>query len=96
MRPTWVWLLVGLAASAAVSLALWQVGIPAFLLFLVFPFLPFLWRGAQGGGARPAGPGARLRTCPLCGWSTEDAAARFCPRDGGRLHMLTDGLAGNP
>lgn len=67
--------LVGLAASLAVSLALWVwLGIPAFLV--VVPFVPFLFRRED----RPA-----VRECPVCGFRTRDEGYEYCPRDGHRL-----------
>ena len=68
--------LVGLVASLAVSaLAWWYFN--TFLLFLVVPFVPFLFR--RHGETPP------VKTCPACGFRTRDPGVNFCPRDGSAL-----------
>jgi hypothetical protein len=61
----WAIALAAAAASIVLTVLFWPHGAFFFL------FLPFLWR-----------PRARsVRACASCGWATEDATARFCPRD---------------
>lgn len=69
----WAPFALGLAASLALTIALWAAGIPGFFLFLLFPFL--LW-------PRRKSP---ERACPACGYSTLHPAVRYCPRDGTRM-----------
>ncbi len=85
--------LAGLAASLAVSVALWWY-FDALFVFLFVPFVPFLLRGWDGddsrGDERRHGDGrARdrppVRTCPECGFRTREESFEFCPRDGRRL-----------
>jgi len=83
MRLRWVVFLAGLAASVALTVALWTLGFPGFFLFLLFPFLWFPF------GRRQAPP---VR-CPACGWSTRDPAAAYCPRDRTRLVDKPEGPA---
>jgi len=67
---------VGVLASLAVSVVVWQVFDVA-LFFLAVPFVPFLFRGR---GDRPP-----VRECPECGFRTRDDGFDFCPRDGTEL-----------
>jgi hypothetical protein len=64
----WTWFWVGLAASLAVTAALWWAGIPGGAFFLMFPFFWLPWARRERATSAP-GP----RTCP---------EVRFCPRDG--------------
>lgn len=67
---------VGVVLSLGVSaLVWWATG--SVLLFLVVPFVPFLFRDA--------GEPAETRTCPQCGFRTTDPDHEFCPVDGHRL-----------
>jgi hypothetical protein len=78
---------VGLLASLLVSVAAY-VYLDTLLLFLVLPFVPFLFRGLEQGGdteARPPG-----RECPVCGYRTREPAHDYCPRDGTRLEVPGD------
>lgn len=69
---------VGLLASLAVSALLyWQFG--TLLLFVVVPFVPFLFLRGRGESGPPA------RRCPECGFRTREESVRYCPRDGTRL-----------
>lgn len=71
---------VGIAASLAVSaLVYWYTG--SLLLFLVVPFVPFLFRA---GGAAPV-ERPPPKECPRCGFRTRDPEFEHCPRDGERL-----------
>ena len=74
---------VGILASLAVTLALWVV-LDTAAVFLVVPFVPFLFRA---GDDEPSSRGGRpgRRRCPRCGFETADEADKFCPRDGSRL-----------
>lgn len=74
-RRTLFW--VGLAASVAVTAALWWAGIPGGAFLLMFPFFWLPWARREQGTAVPP-----LRTCPHCGFSSQDPEVRFCPRDG--------------
>lgn len=69
----WTLFLLGLAASAALTVSLWAAGIPGFFLFLLFPLL--LW-------PRRTSP---ERVCPTCGHTTMHPAVRYCPHDGTRM-----------
>ncbi|MFB6218436.1 MAG: hypothetical protein ABEH77_04525 [Halobacteriaceae archaeon] len=65
----------GLLLSLAVSAVLyWQFD--TLLLFVVVPFVPFLF---LRGERQPA------RECPECGFTSRDASVRYCPRDGTEL-----------
>lgn len=70
---------VGLAVSLAVSIVVWRAFDFPFL-FVVVPFIPFLFRSGSNGVARQA-----VRRCPACGFRTDDPEYDFCPRDGTRL-----------
>ena len=67
---------VGLLASLLISAVAWLY-FDTFLLFLLVPFVPFLFR--RSGSARP------VRECPACGFRTTDSEFRHCPRDGTTL-----------
>ncbi|MDX1746896.1 MAG: hypothetical protein R3324_13235 [Halobacteriales archaeon] len=67
---------VGLIASLAVSLVVWWY-FNTFLLFLLVPFVPFLFR------RRTESPS--VKTCPTCGFQSTDPSVNFCPRDGSEL-----------
>lgn len=69
--------LAGLVASLAVSVLLWWY-FESLLVFLVVPFVPFLFR--DGNGERPP-----VRECPRCGFRTRSPEYEYCPRDGTRL-----------
>lgn len=67
--------IVGLLASLGLSALLWwQFGTA--VLFLVVPFVPFLFRDRE----RPP-----RRKCPACGFTTRNESHEYCPRDGHRL-----------
>lgn len=71
--------LAGLALSLLVSVVAF-VYFNTFLLFLVVPFIPLLFRrGAQEAASPP------LKTCPECGFQSADPEFTHCPRDGHRL-----------
>jgi hypothetical protein len=70
---------VGIVASLAVSVVLWQVFDVA-LFFLAIPFVPFLFRSRDGDGGEPP-----VRECPECGFRTRDNGFTYCPRDGTEL-----------
>jgi hypothetical protein len=72
-------LLVSLAVSAAIYLATGSL-----LLFLVVPFVPFLFSRSLGGdGDESETP--RVSECPECGFRARDPEFEYCPRDGRRL-----------
>lgn len=60
-----------LAASVAVTIALWYWVGPVIIGALVLPLL-FWPRGSH-------------RTCQACGYSTKHPAVRYCPHDGAPL-----------
>jgi len=71
---------VGVAASLLVSVLAWVV-FDTLLVFLLVPFVPFLFRGERGQGeASPA-----VRHCPVCDYRMTDRRHEYCPRDGHRL-----------
>lgn len=69
---------VGVAASLAISVAAW-VYFDTLLLFLVVPFVPFLFRAGRRE-ERPA-----VKRCPACGFETREPSFTHCPRDGTAL-----------
>ena len=69
---------VGVLASLAISVAAW-VYLDTALLFLLVPFVPFLFRKARSTEAPP------VRRCPRCGFESADPTFDYCPRDGTRL-----------
>ena len=71
----WLTALLGLAASAAISVLAWAY-FDTFLLFLLIPFVPFLF------GRRS---GRETKRCPECGFETDRSGFEHCPRDGTRL-----------
>lgn len=73
--------LVGLAASVAVTVALWWY-FDTLAVFLLLPFVPFLFssRGREDDDEPPV-----VRTCPECGFRAASAEYEYCPRDGRRL-----------
>ena len=70
---------VGVAASLAVSALAW-VAFDTLLLFLVVPFVPFLFRRSGESVSEPT-----VRRCPVCDYRTTDDRHEYCPRDGHRL-----------
>ena len=68
--------IVGLIASLLISAIAWAY-FDTFLLFLLVPFVPFLFRRS---GSTPS-----VRECPTCGFRTTDPEFHHCPRDGTRL-----------
>lgn len=86
---TLVWLLASIAITLGLTFVLWHVfGVAGFVGLL---FLPFLWSGLRMFGGRSnedeVDPWAghhrpRPRTCPACGWSSDQAEHRYCPMDG--------------
>jgi len=59
-----------LAGSILVTVTLWLAGFPFFFLFLFIPLIPQVWRERK------------VRSCPVCGFSTVDGKVAFCPYDG--------------
>jgi hypothetical protein len=78
---------VGLLASVVVSVVAY-VYLDTLLLFLVVPFVPFLFRGLEKGGAAEEEPAGR--ECPACGYRTRAPDHDYCPRDGTRLEVSGD------
>lgn len=77
MDSRYVTAATGLLLSLAVSALLyWQFD--TLLLFVVVPFVPFLF--LRGGRERPP-----ARECPECGFTTREESVRYCPRDGTEL-----------
>lgn len=82
--------LAGIVLSLAISAAVWRLFDVPFLFFLV-PFVPILFsRRSRSGSGEPTGgePGSRassVRTCPVCGFRTDDPRFEYCPRDWTRL-----------
>lgn len=74
----WAWTGIALAASVALTAAMWAADIPGFFLFLFLPFL-FIPFGRTGG------PSHQARRCPACGRAYRDPDVAYCPRDGTRL-----------
>ena len=70
--------LLAAALSLAVSVAL-AVYLDVLFLFLLVPFVPFLFRGEDESG---------VRECPICGFRTRDDDYGYCPRDGEELRPL--------
>jgi len=68
---------VGLLVSLLVSALAW-VYLDTLLLFLVVPFVPFLFR--RGTTEQP-----QVRECPVCDYRTRDPSHDYCPRDGHTL-----------
>lgn len=69
---------VGVLVSLGISVAAW-VYFDTLLLFLVVPFVPFLFRGG-GAGRQPP-----VDRCPVCGFETREPGFEYCPRDGTAL-----------
>jgi hypothetical protein len=67
--------LILLAASVAVTIVLFSLGLPFFFVFLFIPLIPFFPREK------------RVKQCPLCGFETADERTAFCPYDGTRLEL---------
>jgi hypothetical protein len=81
MRRSTSWFVF--AALLAASILISVVGTlvfhaPFLALFLVFPFVPILFRGSRG-------PPPSMKRCPSCGFMADDPQVAFCPRDGNRL-----------
>ncbi|MFC6864149.1 hypothetical protein ACFQGE_11860 [Halomicroarcula sp. GCM10025817] len=70
--------LVGLGVSLAVTVALWWY-FDTLLVFLLVPFVPFLFRGMGREETPP------VRECPRCGFRSTVEDHDYCPRDGSRL-----------
>jgi len=70
----------GLLASLAVSVLVWWY-FDTLLLFLLIPFVPFLFRGERDQA---------VRECSSCGFRTTSPEYEFCPRDGERLREQTE------
>lgn len=75
MDTRWFTASVGILASIAISVLAWQY-FDTFLLFLLIPFVPFLFGGRSSSRKR----------CPRCGFETTSEAFEYCPRDGTRLN----------
>lgn len=73
--------LVGLLLGIVVSVLLWWY-LGTLLVFLLVPFVPFLFRGV---GGKSGGKPPERRTCPQCGFQTGNDEYEYCPRDGRRL-----------
>ncbi len=71
---------VSVVASLALSVLLWWY-FDTLLLFLLVPFVPFLFRGQRD---------RRVRECPRCQFETTSPEYEFCPRDGERLRERRD------
>ncbi|WP_439027015.1 hypothetical protein [Haloarchaeobius sp. DT45] len=71
--------LAGLLVSLAITGVLWWQ-FDTLAVFLIVPFVPFLFRRGRDEVAEPSG-----RTCPRCGFETNDPTHEYCPRDGERL-----------
>lgn len=70
--------LILLAGSLGGTLLLWYLGYPFFFLFFFIPLIPLLGKDTE------------IRQCPICGWETA-GNERYCPYDGNRLEVRTDG-----
>ena len=75
--------LAGLLVSLAVSAAIY-VATGSLLLFLVVPFVPFLFSRSLGSDGNE-GETPPVRKCPECGFRAQDPEFDYCPRDGRRL-----------
>lgn len=73
--------LVGLLLSIVVSILLWWY-LDTLLVFLLVPFVPFLFRGVRG---KPDEEPSVMRNCPRCGFQTRNDEFEYCPRDGRHL-----------
>jgi hypothetical protein len=67
--------LILLAASLAITVVLYILGLPFFFVFLFIPIIPFFGRER------------RVKRCPVCGFETADNRTAFCPYDGSRLEV---------
>lgn len=70
--------IVGLLFSLVVSVAAWML-FDTLLLFLLVPFVPFLFR------RRTAENEVAIRECPVCGFKTRTQSYEYCPHDGAEL-----------
>lgn len=77
--------ILGVSISLSISAAAWVLFDYPFL-FLVVPFVPFLFRFPREETAS-----APILECPACGYRTRDPAFEFCPRDGRQLEERTGG-----
>ncbi|MDL5362932.1 hypothetical protein [Halalkalicoccus sp. NIPERK01] len=73
MDSRWLTALGGLLASLAISVLAW-VYFDTLLVFLLIPFVPFLFRRSPP-----------TKRCPRCGFETTSEGFEYCPRDGTRL-----------
>jgi hypothetical protein len=75
--------LAGLLVSLAVSVAVY-VYTGSLLLFLVVPFVPFLFSSLprDEAGTHEKRP---VKRCPSCDFRARDPEFDYCPRDGRRL-----------
>ncbi|PSP78341.1 hypothetical protein BRC88_11645 [Halobacteriales archaeon QS_4_69_225] len=75
--------LAGLLVSLAVSVAVY-VYTGSLLLFLVVPFVPFLFSSSprDEAGTHEKRP---VKRCPSCDFRARDPEFDYCPRDGRRL-----------
>jgi hypothetical protein len=78
MRSRTATAVVGLLVSLAVSVGVYYAT-GSLLVFLVVPFVPFLFRRGRDGSGSPAGE------CPVCGFHSRSEEYEYCPRDGRRL-----------
>lgn len=68
--------MLGLVMSVAVSVIAWWY-FNTFLLFLLVPFVPILYRQRRTSQSGT--------TCPTCGFQSADPSVNFCPHDGEKL-----------
>ena len=71
----------GLVGSVLLSAVLWWY-FDTLAVFLFLPFVPFLLRRSE-----PEQPA--VRSCPSCGFRTQDQSFDYCPHDGSRLERTT-------
>jgi hypothetical protein len=74
--------LAGLVVSLAVSAAIYLYT-GSLLLFVLVPFIPFLFARSTDGEADEPSP--TVKECRDCGFRTRDPGFEYCPRDGRRL-----------
>lgn len=73
-------LVIGVA-SLGISVLLY-VFTDTLLVFLLVPFVPFLFRSQRRHTEREQPP---VFECPHCGFTTPNPDFEYCPRDGRRL-----------
>lgn len=76
--------IVGLVVGLLISAAAW-VYYDTLLLFVLLPFVPFLFR-SRGSGTEPnEEPPPNAKTCPVCDFATVNPEYSHCPKHGRRL-----------